>query len=459
MRHFFQIVLIVGLLINSLAFGQELSTPSTTDAGNYITSTKTMPAIPNKISYQGMLTTSAGVPLSDGSFDLKFELFNALSGGSSLWNETQTGVSVQRGTFNVLLGSVNALAGIFNQPVWLEVTVVSGPGISSPLVLSPRNEFASAPYSLGPWLSNADTLYVSNKLVGIGTSSPKVLLDVETPTATQARFGFVEPLYLIANHPQIGFNINFNGGFRYASTGYPGGTIDLSQIISGGFAFNTAPSGTAGSIAPLSTKMVITNAGNVGIGTITPTALLEVNGDVKVNGNITYSTAKTGYISGSAFATGRSLYSNTTFTYSSGVYNNGSVTGYYMVPLNLPDGVTITEAIVYGYDGDASNEFLFNLGRHTFTSSTYNVISSASSGVAYSSGAINVTTTPSANNVVDNSTYSYLLGITMPASSTVRLYNYRIQFTYTSPGSVSQQKGMPINNVINDSPSVDGVSR
>ena len=37
--------------------------------------------VPNKISYQGLLTTSGGAPVTDGSYDLKFEIFNLPSGG------------------------------------------------------------------------------------------------------------------------------------------------------------------------------------------------------------------------------------------------------------------------------------------------------------------------------------------------------------------------------------------
>lgn len=135
-----------------------------------------------------------------------------------------------------------------------------------------------------------------------------------------------------------------------------------------------------------------------------------------------------------------------------------------MIPLDLPDGVTITEAIVYGYDGDAANQFTFNLGRQLLITYSYSIISTGSSGIAYAGGAINVTVTPTINNVVSNSTYSYLLGITMPVSSSVRLYNYRIQFTYSSPGSISPQvtdnaDGNTLSKIINNSPSIDGVSR
>jgi hypothetical protein len=617
MKYLFLVVIIFSLLFSTMVFSQE-STTTIGGGGSESFGNKAITAtVPNKISYQGMLTTSAGVPLSDGSYNLKFELFNAVSAGSSLWNETQTGIPVSRGTFNVLLGSVNSLTGIFNQPLWLEVTVVSGPGVSSPLVLSPRNEFASAPYSLGPWLSNGDTLYVTNKSIGIGTASPKsVLHSISATSATHARFGSAKPVSVIANMPQIGFNISYDGGFKYADN-YSGGTIAFGQYLSGGFSFNTAPSGTSETLAPLSTRMVITNAGNVGIGTLspisplhitsrsnadtaqllltetstgfarlmlqnnafptrnwtiggqlnssdnysllnfryyngaigsdilsitgqgrvgigmdappymlslnngssatdiglynsttgstssdglrigintgtpnawvwnyengslifgtkgierlhitgdgnvgigttTPTALLEVNGDVKVNGNITYSAAKTGYISGSALATGRSLSSTGSFNYAShGIYNNGASTGDYMIPFDLPNGATITEVVVYGYDGDATYQFYVYVYRQQLNSMAFSSAGSASSGAAYSAGAINVTVPVSIYNVVDNSLYAYFIDISMPVSTTIAVSGYRVTYTYTTPGAITTPVANS-NGVIEGSPTIGG---
>ncbi len=94
--------------------------------------------VSSKISYQGQLTDSGGNPLS-GSYNLKFELYTALSGGSKLWEQTRNGVQVQNGLFTVELNVNN---GDFNgQGMWLAITV-NGQG------LSPRQEVLAAPYAL-----------------------------------------------------------------------------------------------------------------------------------------------------------------------------------------------------------------------------------------------------------------------------------------------------------------------
>jgi hypothetical protein len=55
---------------------------------------------------------------------------------------------------------------------------------------------------------------------------------------------------------------------------------------SGGFAFFTAPSGTAGGIITFTQAVTLTNTGNFGIGTTIPTEKLSVVGNITATGNI-----------------------------------------------------------------------------------------------------------------------------------------------------------------------------
>ena len=75
--------------------------------------------VPQKISYQGLLTTTSGTPVTDGSYTLQFDIYDSLAGGTSLWTETQTGVAVQRGTFSVVLGSVTPINLAFTKTDWV----------------------------------------------------------------------------------------------------------------------------------------------------------------------------------------------------------------------------------------------------------------------------------------------------------------------------------------------------
>src|SRR5437867_211995 len=96
-----------------------------------VLATASLAQVPKTISYQGLLITSAAKLATDGSYTLQFDLFDSLSGGSSQWTETQSGVAVVKGTFNVILGSVATLTPQFNRKYFLEVKAIAGPGITS----------------------------------------------------------------------------------------------------------------------------------------------------------------------------------------------------------------------------------------------------------------------------------------------------------------------------------------
>ena len=82
------------------------------------------PPIPHLINYQGMLTDDSGTPLNDTP-DITFEIWNAPSGGTRRWWETQSNVSVVNGLFNVILGNVNPINLSFYQDenYWLQIIV------------------------------------------------------------------------------------------------------------------------------------------------------------------------------------------------------------------------------------------------------------------------------------------------------------------------------------------------
>ncbi len=133
---------------------------------------------PREISYQGLLTTSAGVPAADGTYDLQFDLFYFPVGGGTLWTETHSGVTVSKGTFTVRLGSITTLPNFFYEINYLEVSALAGPGISGTVTFSPRTQLTAAAYALGPWQTNNYDIYVPYASVGIGTASPTEKLHI-----------------------------------------------------------------------------------------------------------------------------------------------------------------------------------------------------------------------------------------------------------------------------------------
>lgn len=96
--------------------------------------------VPRTLSYQGTLSTSAAVPVN-GAQTIVFSLYNAASGGTALWTETQT-VNVANGLFNVTLGSSTPINLPFNVPYFLGVTV------GADAEMAPRSPLASSAYAM-----------------------------------------------------------------------------------------------------------------------------------------------------------------------------------------------------------------------------------------------------------------------------------------------------------------------
>jgi hypothetical protein len=92
------------------------------------------------IGYQGVLTDMSGTPVADGDHALSFSLYDAATGGTALWNETQN-VATQRGVFTVQLGRMTAITLPFDRQYWLGIRVDGG------AELAPRTALTMAPYA------------------------------------------------------------------------------------------------------------------------------------------------------------------------------------------------------------------------------------------------------------------------------------------------------------------------
>jgi len=141
--------------------------------------------VPQLINYQARLTDPVTHnPLADGGYEVTFSIYDAATGGTALWTETQT-VQTTNGVFSVLLGSVSPVdASLFSGTSrYLGLAVGSDPE------MTPRLQMVSVPFALqaktaetltgdAVWQSNNDNLYYNNGYVGIGTSDPAKTLHV-----------------------------------------------------------------------------------------------------------------------------------------------------------------------------------------------------------------------------------------------------------------------------------------
>lgn len=127
-----------------------------------------------KLSIQGILKKSDGTALTDGTYQLKFRIYNVETGGAAIWTETQTDIEVIGGIYSAVLGSTTPLNIPFTEPYFVSVAVGTG------LEMVPRIPLTSAPYALS--LIGEDNKFPSSGNVGIGTATPTDKLHVKNTT-------------------------------------------------------------------------------------------------------------------------------------------------------------------------------------------------------------------------------------------------------------------------------------
>ena len=140
------------------------------------------------MSYQGVLKDDLGNAVPDGTYDVTFKLYEAASGGTEIWTETQS-LPVEGGIMNVLLGSVVSLTTLsWEVPYWLGISV------EGETELDPRTELTTVAYAAhagfadtagddADWVISGDDMYsgVAGG-VGIGDTTPEWLFDIHLPS-------------------------------------------------------------------------------------------------------------------------------------------------------------------------------------------------------------------------------------------------------------------------------------
>lgn len=98
--------------------------------------------VPRTLRFQGMLKDNQE-NLLNGTVDLTFRLYDAVTEGALIWEETQYTTAVDNGLLDVELGSVTTLDLPFDRQYWLGVQVAADPA-----ELTPRFKLTSVPYAV-----------------------------------------------------------------------------------------------------------------------------------------------------------------------------------------------------------------------------------------------------------------------------------------------------------------------
>jgi hypothetical protein len=222
--------------------------------------------VPHTLSYQGVVADTSAAPISDGSYNFTFRLYDASSGGSQLWSETQSAM-VKRGLFSAILGSTNPIPDSvrFDQQYWLGVQVASDPE------LSPRMKLASVGSSINSVHAEIAQSVPDNSITETKLQSGQVVKSINNLHDHLTMRG--------AN----GASVTASGDtITITASGGGGGGIGTIQNTDNSLSI-TNPSGPTATIN-LRSPFLINST--VGIGTTSPTSRLDVNGGSGTGANV-----------------------------------------------------------------------------------------------------------------------------------------------------------------------------
>lgn len=135
-------------------------------------------ALTPEFTYQGKLTDENGTPLN-GSFSITYKLFDALTGGTEIYSETNN-VTVTDGLFESVIGPSSALGSLdpqdLTQPLYIELTISDGVVTET---LSPRQHLYGAPYAFTLMPGSVISGELDTTL--FGASNVKSVLTIQNP--------------------------------------------------------------------------------------------------------------------------------------------------------------------------------------------------------------------------------------------------------------------------------------
>lgn len=281
-------------------------------------------AVPfDQFTFQGVLKDS-GDNLVTATKDITLEIFTTLTGGTALWSETHDNISVSKGIFTVVAGSVTPFSSFLNftDAYFLQVKFADSDGANQE-TLSPRIKITAAPYSLAASRASVDFdlnkknlinatslnstaveisqtgtslaanitntgtgdsfrvndqpsdtspfLIDSTGKVGIGDTTPDNLLDILSALGEAA-------IAITSTGTDTDAIINFE-----LTDGTPTFVMGIDDSDLDKFKIGTSAIDT-------NTRVTIDSTGKVGIGTTTPTHTLNIVGDLNVTENLIVDT-------------------------------------------------------------------------------------------------------------------------------------------------------------------------
>jgi len=245
-------------------------------------------------TYQGQLQN--GTNVANGSYSFAFSLYNTNTGGSLIGTPvTNNAVGVTNGLFTTLVDfGANAFTGASN---WLQIAVATN-GSGTFTNLTPRQQVTPAPYAVYAESANATNLVGAVPAVNVsgvallsgentfsGTQNINDSTDNNVLNLSDTRTGTVgsgaqialSDAYSGSSESALIGSIGNGGGFMWRN-----GALELRPVARVNI-YKGSDVTSASQVA----LTVIGSSGNVGIGTSSPAATLEVNGNAQIDGTVT----------------------------------------------------------------------------------------------------------------------------------------------------------------------------
>jgi hypothetical protein len=136
-----------------------------------------------QINYQGYLTDDAA-PIN-GNRQITFKIYDAMTGGTVLWQETHVSVAIFEGLFNVSLGSITPINLSFDMPYWLAIQVDAGDELTPRIIMgNVGNSFHS--FKADSAFNIPDNMITTAKIVNGAVTQAKLQPGLSIPPGGSA---------------------------------------------------------------------------------------------------------------------------------------------------------------------------------------------------------------------------------------------------------------------------------
>ena len=272
------------------------------------------------MNYQAVIRNSSGTIIANQSIGIRIKILQSSANGSTVYNETFTPTTNAYGMVSLQIGTGSVVSGSFSSIDWgnnsyFVETAADVLGGSNYSVIS-TTQFMSVPYALyaksagsspsdNDWRETGSNIYRSTGNVGIGTTNPSYKLEVNgvikgsqieingnqlknTVSDLHIQLDGGKNTIMNGTSGNVGigtttpsFKLDVNGTARFNSQFDIYGTTRVTH-------FNWGANGDAYIRSGEDAGKIILQdiGGNVGIGTVSPTSKLDVNGDINLTGDL-----------------------------------------------------------------------------------------------------------------------------------------------------------------------------